>query len=664
MAVDTVFGRSGDVVALAGDYAGLYVPLDSGLTLPIGGLAGQTLTKKSDVDLDVDWETPTPFVLGYTAEDVTNKVTNFSSASDIQYPSALLVQTALSAKLDRPVAIASGTHTKITYSVDGLVVAGADATTADIAEVAGKHYVSDAQLTALGSLSGVNTGDQDLSVYALASDLVVTNSNLAALSASLVNYALLSDLAATNTALADVTASLSQYALVSDLATTNAAISDLSDAVVAGYAPLDQFNTLQASFDALVANLSDPTWLAGTAVETTLTFMSGLTRVDNTVTNDLVTNSIGPDTFLGNTGGGSAGPVFGPIAAGNLSNGVTGSGKVVLDTSPTFTTPLLVGPATVKLSDSGVSTAPTVWVVEHDFVGGGSIVPGFGATLEFRGRSTTTSGRTQGAIRTVWSNPTDGSRTSNIVFSPVLNGVPVDAIWLHGDGSMALGTNAGSGVGVLWASGGFQTTGVGTVGNVLRDDGVAFKAGKLLTTDLSGQFSSCGTARTTTVDQTATAETVHLTTLVNANATVGTTWRVTVWGNIDNGATAVLFTPRLRWGTAGTIITPVPPTIQGTTTVLTGKSWRFEFLVTVTSVGSSGTVRVSWAKWEHTSQTSGAITVDCGDTGTTDVTGVNTTADMNLNFTWAMDVNTGAPHVRTLGGAIEMVRRYESAMIS
>ena len=56
-------------------------------------------------------------------------------------------------------AITAGTRTKITFDTKGLVTAGADATTADIAASANKNYVTDAQLTIIGNTSGTNTGD-------------------------------------------------------------------------------------------------------------------------------------------------------------------------------------------------------------------------------------------------------------------------------------------------------------------------------------------------------------------------------------------------------------------------------------------------------------------------------------------------------------------------
>jgi hypothetical protein len=57
-------------------------------------------------------------------------------------------------------AITGATKTKITYDAKGLVTAGADATTADIADSLDKRYVTDANLTVIGNTSGTNTGDQ------------------------------------------------------------------------------------------------------------------------------------------------------------------------------------------------------------------------------------------------------------------------------------------------------------------------------------------------------------------------------------------------------------------------------------------------------------------------------------------------------------------------
>lgn len=70
------------------------------------------------------------------------------------------LQAALDTKVDKNTAITGATKTKITYDAKGLVTAGADATTADIADSSNKRYVTDAQLTVIGNTSGTNTGDQ------------------------------------------------------------------------------------------------------------------------------------------------------------------------------------------------------------------------------------------------------------------------------------------------------------------------------------------------------------------------------------------------------------------------------------------------------------------------------------------------------------------------
>ncbi len=61
-------------------------------------------------------------------------------------------------------AITGATKTKITYDAKGLVTAGTDATTADIAESTNKKYVTDVQSSVLSNTSGVNTGDQTITL--------------------------------------------------------------------------------------------------------------------------------------------------------------------------------------------------------------------------------------------------------------------------------------------------------------------------------------------------------------------------------------------------------------------------------------------------------------------------------------------------------------------
>jgi hypothetical protein len=93
------------------------------------------------------------------------------------------LQTALDLKVDENAAITGATKTKITYDAKGLVTAGADATTADIADSTNKRYVTDAQLVVVGNTSGTNTGDNAVnSLYsglaASKQDTLVSNTNI------------------------------------------------------------------------------------------------------------------------------------------------------------------------------------------------------------------------------------------------------------------------------------------------------------------------------------------------------------------------------------------------------------------------------------------------------------------------------------------------------
>jgi hypothetical protein len=83
------------------------------------------------------------------------------SNTEFQYLNGVTsaIQTQLDAKVIKNADIVAATKTKITYDAKGLVTAGADATTADIADSTDKRYVTDAQLTVIGNTSGTNSGD-------------------------------------------------------------------------------------------------------------------------------------------------------------------------------------------------------------------------------------------------------------------------------------------------------------------------------------------------------------------------------------------------------------------------------------------------------------------------------------------------------------------------
>jgi hypothetical protein len=93
--------------------------------------------------------------LGATEWNESHTVTGTLDISEVDG-----LQSELDGKVDENAAITGATKTKITYDAKGLVTAGADATTADIADSSNKRYVNDAQLVVIGNTSGTNTGDQ------------------------------------------------------------------------------------------------------------------------------------------------------------------------------------------------------------------------------------------------------------------------------------------------------------------------------------------------------------------------------------------------------------------------------------------------------------------------------------------------------------------------
>lgn len=107
-----------------------------------------------------------------TARVIATALTGFTSGAGTVAASDTILQAIqkldgnIAAKVAANSAITGATKTKVTYDAKGLVTAGADATTADIADSSNKRYVTDAQQTVIGNTSGTNTGDQNLSSYA------------------------------------------------------------------------------------------------------------------------------------------------------------------------------------------------------------------------------------------------------------------------------------------------------------------------------------------------------------------------------------------------------------------------------------------------------------------------------------------------------------------
>jgi len=140
------------------------------------------------------------------------------------------LQTALDGKVDENTAITGATKTKITYDAKGLVTAGADATTADIADSSNKRYVTDANLTVIQNTSGTNTGDnatnsQYSGLAASKQDTLVSGTNIKTVnSTSLLGSGNISVAPASGidaTAIADGTVTSTEFQYINSL-TSNA----------------------------------------------------------------------------------------------------------------------------------------------------------------------------------------------------------------------------------------------------------------------------------------------------------------------------------------------------------------------------------------------------------------------------------------------------------
>lgn len=159
-----------------------------------------------------------------------------------------------------------------------------------------------------------------------------------------------------------------------------------------------------------------------------------------------------------------------------------------------------------------------------------------------------------------------------------------------------------------------------------------------------------------TLDQSSAAEVAHISFTVPANSCrVGTVYRVVAWGDMDNGTTAITFTPRLRWGGASGVQLIATPTVVGTTTAQSNKTWKANAEITFRTVGATGTAFCSLKVSNHTASSSGVYGTDEADSGGTGVT-VDTTVNKDLAFTWQLSATTGTPHVRTYGGYVELVK--------
>ena len=289
-------------------------------TLPVlnGGTGVTTSTGTGSVVLSTSPALTTP--TGIVKNDVG--LGNVDNTSDADKPVSTAQATAIGLKVTANAGITGATHTKITYDSKGLVTAGTDATTADIADSTNKRYVTDAQILAFHGVNDVNTSS------ASAAQGVKADSALqpGAIGVTVQAY----------------DADLTTWAGVTPGTGVTTALSNTAGATN-GVATFNQLGS--AAFTASTAY--DPAGSAAAVTPTTLGLVIG-TNVQ-AYDSDLT-------TWAGITPATGVGTFLATPSSSNLATAVTdetGTGALVFATSPTLVTPALGTPA------SGVMTNAT-----------------------------------------------------------------------------------------------------------------------------------------------------------------------------------------------------------------------------------------------------------------------------------------------------------------
>lgn len=310
------------------------------------------------------------------------------------------IQTQLDAKVDENVAIVAATKTKITYDTKGLITAGADATTADIAASTDKNYVTDAQLTVISNTSGTNTGDQDLSgLQPIDSDLTtisgLTPSNddfLQRKAGAWANRTIAqvqSDLGISGTNTGDVTlAGTPDYITISGQVITRAAV-NLSGSHVTGNLPVTNLNS-GTSASASTYWRGDGTWAAISAT-------GDISNGGNT-TGAAITIGTNDDFALNLETSG--------VTRMAITGG-TGVGGQVTITNVTANTNTVSDALTIQTNSTGTAAAS------------------FGGGILFQGESSTTDNQDMVRLSAIWTTATHASRASALVYSDVFSGAAI-----------------------------------------------------------------------------------------------------------------------------------------------------------------------------------------------------------------------------------------------
>ena len=155
------------------------------------------------------------------------------------------------------------------------------------------------------------------------------------------------------------------------------------------------------------------------------------------------------------------------IAASNLSNGTTGSGSVVLSTSPSLTTPALGTPSSGTLTNctglpnAGLLNSAVTVTAGTGMSGGGSVSLGGSVTLTNAGVTSAVAGTGIGV-----SGATGAVTISNSGVLSNVAGTGVTVSGATGNVTISIGQAVGTGSNVQFNSVGVGTAGSGTAGEI------------------------------------------------------------------------------------------------------------------------------------------------------------------------------------------------------
>lgn len=330
------------------------------------------------------------------------------------------LQTALNAKVTGNSAITGATKTKITYDSKGLVTAGADATTTDIAEGSNLYFTNSRARTAI-SLTTTGSG------------AATYDNTTGALNIPNTTYTL-------------PTATTSVLGGVKVDGTTISISGGVISATGGG-----GIDDVLAVGQALTSNR---TLTTGTNTFTgTSTFQDGATNSAFTFNNTLNTSSLtvglkatvtgtnpssiavlgsGSGVTQGVSGQSSSGVgTTGQSTSGTGLYGKSTSGNALL--AETNTGIAIIG---TNFSSSGTNGVTTMLKLSRDK--SGSAANGIGGSIEYTAKTSDGFGYTSNTISSIFTNVTTASRTSSLIFSGANNGSNVDIMTLGGEGYLKI----------------------------------------------------------------------------------------------------------------------------------------------------------------------------------------------------------------------------------